>query len=86
MPCIGYSHEFNKTLYDFKTNKISIYHETYNPSMDKGYIKTLISKYLRKEFSIIDLSTDTWFNYYIVRIMHSIGSFFSGAFPKETNK
>ena len=66
---MGYSYIFNRTLYDFQVNGKKIYGHTYaeiKSSPDE--VRKIIEKYLFKKVKIIDLSNDTWFNQYLIRI------------------
>ena len=40
--------------------------------MSQDDVRKVIEKYLFKKVKIIDLSTDTWFNQYLIRIPYSI--------------
>ena len=83
-PSIGYSYTYNKTLYEFKENGKELFKETYDSvKMNEDYVRKLIEKYLFKKLRIIDLSTDTWFNQYIIRIPHHL---FSSAMASLTGK
>ena len=42
-------------------------------------VRKLIEKYLFKKIKIIDLSTDTWFNQYLIRIPYSVFTTVSNA-------
>ena len=73
VPSIGYSFSFNKTLTDFVGGK-KIMDTTYNKDMSQEDVRKVIEKFLFKKRRIIDLSTDTWFNQYLIRIPYSIFS------------
>ena len=47
---------------------------TYNKDMSQEDVRRVIEKFLFKKRRIIDLSTDTWFNQYLIRIPYSIFS------------
>lgn len=73
VPSIGYSFTFNKTLTEFVGGK-KIMDTTYNKDMSSEDVRKVIEKFLFKKKRIIDLSTDTWFNQYLIRIPYSIFS------------
>jgi carbonic anhydrase len=83
-PSIGYSYTYNKTLFEFKQNGKELFKETYDiTKMNEDYVRKLIEKYLFKKLRIIDLSTDTWFNQYLIRIPHHV---FSSVIASLTGK
>ena len=72
IPSIGYSYIFNKTMTDFLGGK-EIMKQVYDSEkMSQDDVRKVIEKYLFKKVKIIDLSTDTWFNQYLIRIPYSI--------------
>ena len=73
VPSIGYSFSFNKTLSEFVGGK-KIMDTVYNKEMSSDDVRKVIEKFLFKKRRIIDLSTDTWFNQYLIRIPYSIFS------------
>jgi len=73
VPSIGYSYSFNKTLSEFVGGK-KIMDTVYNKEMSSDDVRKVIEKFLFKKRRIIDLSTDTWFNQYLIRIPYSIFS------------
>lgn len=73
VPSIGYSYSFNKTLTDFVGGK-KIMDTVYNREMSQEDVRKVIEKFLYRKLRIIDLSTDTWFNQYLIRIPYSIFS------------
>ena len=87
IPSMGYSYIFNRTLYDFQVNGKKIYGHTYaeiKSSPDE--VRKIIEKYLFKKVKIIDLSNDTWFNQYLIRIPYSIFTSMSAAISGSNGK
>jgi carbonic anhydrase len=82
IPALNYSFEYNKALYKIVNQPLEVqntfginptdYH--YNGGMNNEQLQKMVTKFVSQTTNAkFDLSTDTWFNEYPMRLMHFFG-------------